>query len=112
MPGLQHRPGVKEAWQMKQALINRIEKLVQTVPQDQLEDMAECIKHFMIERNKEIIKKFSEGDEVSWMQSKNNETFGTIKKINAASASVITDDNWQWDVPAHQLKKHEFLKGD
>ena len=96
---------------MNKALITRTKKLIDAVPDDQLEEFTILSTKLIVEKNKVIIKNFDVGDEVSWMQSKGNEINGVIKKINAASASVITDDNWQWDVPAHQLKKQDFLKG-
>ena len=96
---------------MNKALITRTKKLIDAVPDDQLEEYTILSTKLIVERNKVIIKNFDVGDDVSWMQSKGNEINGVIKKINAASASVITDDNWQWDVPAHQLKKQDFLKG-
>jgi len=96
---------------MNKALITRTKKLIDAVPDSQLEEFTVLSTKLIIEKNKVIIKNFDVGDEVSWTQSKGNEINGVIKKINAASASVITDDNWQWDVPAHQLKKQDFLKG-
>jgi hypothetical protein len=96
---------------MKQTLITRTKKLINAIPENQIEEFTGIVRHYIVERNKEIIKKFEVGDEVSWFQSKSNEIFGTIKKINAATATIITEDNWQWDVPAHQLIKHSFLKG-
>ena len=96
---------------MNKALITRTKKLIDAVPDNQLEEFTTLSTKLIIEKNKVIIKNFDVGDEVSWTQSKGNEINGVIKKINAASASVITDDNWQWDVPAHQLKKQDFLKG-
>jgi hypothetical protein len=72
--------------------------------------MAEFIKVLMIDRNKKIIQNFEVGDEVSWEHTKNNIMQATITKINLSTASVITDDRWKYDVPAHQLKKEDFLR--
>ena len=97
---------------MNKALITRIKKLIDAVKDDELNEFAKISTALIVERNKIIIKNFDVGDEVSWIQSKGNEVHGTIQKLNAATATIITDDNWQWDVPAHQLKKEDFLKSE
>ena len=69
--------------------------------------IVERIKFLQSMRVHTNMMEFSIGEKVSFSPSRNVEIFGTIKKYNKKTVTVITKEGEKWNVPPSLLNKAE-----